>query len=107
MTPEYEQGYRDGMNHLSQQMEHLNSQVVRMAELLSKAAFVRKADEHPKPNMHIWLILDEDMVTSGYFTGKEYLADSGVFVNPKFWCMIPKIVTGENLGPRRRIVKPD
>lgn len=107
MNTEYERGYREGAEHISKQVDYLNSQVLRVTELLSKAVFVRAAKDHPKPNMHIWLVLEEDMITTGYFTGGSYVADSGYVVTPRFWCMIPSVITGEPNGIRRRIVKRD
>lgn len=105
MTPEYEQGYRDGMENLSAQVGYLNDQVSKVTAILHKAVFANKADTPPKPGMHIWLIMDADMITSGYYLGGKYIADSGIFVEPKFWCMIPKVVAGEDDGPRRKLVK--
>jgi len=104
MTP-YEQGYCDGMAHISSQVEYVNEQVARITQILTKAVFTQKAGTPPRPNMHIWLILDADRITTGYFLGGKYIADSGLEVFPTHWCMIPSIVTGENPGPRKRIIK--
>lgn len=94
MNEDYEAGYRDGMNHVSQQVEHVNAQMVKMAELLNKALFVQPISSKPKPGMNIWLIMDGGIVTTGYFVNNEYIADSGMVVSPEFWCFIPPIVNG-------------
>lgn len=103
-TP-YEQGYRDGMAHVTSQVEYLNDQVTRVAHILTKAVFTQPSDTPPKPNMHIWLILDKDRITTGYYLAGKYIADSGIEVKPTHWCMIPAIVSGDPSGPLRRIVK--
>lgn len=107
MTPEYEQGYRDGMEHISNQVSYLNEQVLKVTAILTKAVFVNPANTPPKPGMHIWLVLDKEMITTGYYLGGKYIADSGLVVDPEFWCMIPKIIAGEDDGPRRKLVKRD
>lgn len=107
MTPEYEQGYRDGMEHISSQVAYLNDQMVKVTAILHKAVFTNPSANPPKPGMHVWLILDKDMITTGYYLAGKYIADSGYVVDPTFWCMIPKIVSGEDEGPRRKLVKRD
>lgn len=107
MTPEYEQGYRDGMDHLSQQVDYLNNQVVKVTEILHKAVFVNPASNPPKPGMHIWLVMDKEILSTGYYLGGKYIADSGYIVDPLFWCMIPRVIAGEDDGPRRKLVKRD
>lgn len=107
MTPEYEQGYRDGMEHISNQVSYLNEQVQRVTEILTKAVFVNPVTTPPKPGMHVWLVMDKEMISTGYFLGGQYLADSGYVVDPLFWCMIPKVIAGEDDGPRRKLVKRD
>lgn len=103
MTPDYEQGYRDGMEHLSHQVAHLNDQVLRVTNILSRAVFINPSETPPRPMMHIWLVIDSDMLTSGYFLDGRYIADSGMEVFPMFWCMIPKAIAGEDDGPRRLV----
>lgn len=107
MTPEYEQGYRDGMAHISQQISYLNDQITRVTSILAKAVFVNPGNTPPKPGLHVWLVMDKEMVSTGYYIGGKYVADSGYIVEPLFWCMIPSIISGEDTGPRRRLVKRD
>lgn len=107
MTTEYEQGYRDGMEHISSQVTYLNEQVLKVTGILSKAVFVNPGTTPPKPGMRLWLVLDAEMITTGYYVGGKYISDSGYEVNPIFWCMIPKVITGEDGGPRRKLVKRD
>ena len=77
MTP-YEEGYRDGMEHLSKQADHINEQVAKVAQILTKAVFVHSCSvSNPKPNTRLWLILGDDIITTGYFIGGQYLADGG------------------------------
>jgi len=105
MTPEYEQGYRDGMEHLSNQVAYLNDQIQKVTGILGKAVFVNPASNPPKPGMHIWLVLDKEMITTGYYISGKYIADSGYEVIPEYWCMIPRIIAGRDDGPRKQIVK--
>ena len=105
MTPEYEQGYRDGMEHISSQVMHLNEQIQKITGVLHKAVFVNPASRYPKPGMHIWMILDKEMITTGYYLGGKYIADSGLEVVPEYWCMVPRVIAGEDDSPRRKLVK--
>lgn len=107
MTSEYEQGYRDGMEHISKQVDYLNEQVHKVTGILSKAVFVNPGNTPPKANMHVWLVIDKEMISTGYYMGGQYVADSGHVVNPMFWCMIPKVIAGDDDGPRRKLVKRD
>jgi hypothetical protein len=102
---QYEQGYCDGMEHMSSQVQYINDQVARIAQILTKAVFTQPSATPPKPNTHIWLILDNDRITTGYYLGGKYIADSGIEVKPIYWCMIPSIVSGKNDGPLKRIIK--
>lgn len=94
MSPEYENGYRDGMEHVSKQVEFVNERMVRLAELLNKAFFVQPVSSKPRPGINLWLILDNGIVTPGYYINGEYVADSGAIVSPEFWCIVPPIVNG-------------
>lgn len=106
MTEDYERGYREGSEQLRQQMEYLNDQMTRVSQILTKAVFLQPAKAAPKPGLRIWLILDADTITTGYYLNGKYLSDGGAYVEPTHWCMIPNAITG-GTGTRRRIVKPD
>lgn len=107
MTPEYEQGYKDGMENLASQVSYLNSQIQKVTGILTRAVFVNPGSTPPRPNMRVWLVLDPEMITTGYYLGGKYVADSGYEVVPQFWCMIPRALSGEEPGPRRKLIKPD
>lgn len=100
----YENGYRDGMQHMATQMHHMNEQMGRMSDLLHRALFVQEAGSYPRPGVNLWLILDGGIVTTGYFMDGRYVADSGAVVSPTHWCMIPPAVSGSVNRGRRRIL---
>jgi hypothetical protein len=103
---DYEQGYKDGMSHISQQVSYINQKFTRITQILTKAVFTNEASVVPKTNMHIWLVLDKDMITSGYYIGGNYISDSGHIMYPTHWCMIPSEISGrDETEPRRRIAR--
>lgn len=89
---DYEEGYKDGMAHITSQVKYLNDHVSRIADILTRAIFVSPANKPPKPNINLWLILPGEIITTGYYMKGEYIADSGAIVEPTHWCMPPTVV---------------
>ena len=107
LSEDYLRGYKDGMDHISAQVDHINDQMNRLNQILTKAVFAVDAKNKPRPGLRLWLVLDPDSITTGYYLSGKFISDAGCFVEPTHWCLIPPSITGEVRKSRRRIVKGD
>lgn len=93
----YQDGYMDGMKHLEQQvgpeLERMTEQLQGLVTLLHKAVFVQPVSNKPKPMVNLWLIFEDGRIATGFYINQVFIADSGAEVSPKFWCLIPPVLT--------------